>query len=225
MLSLQAKIRDITGRKTKNLLERGQLPAIVYGPKIENKSLALNYKEFEKIYKEAGEASLLKLKIKDQKSKTEEKELQVLIHSIQKHPVTEKFLHVDFYQPKLEEKVTVTVPLVFESEAPGVKDLGGVLVKNISQLEIKALPQDLSKEIKVDVSGLKTFDDMVQIKDLIVPSGVEILKELEEVVVLLARPKEEIAEERPVEKEMPTEEAPVGEEKSSEEKAKKEEKK
>jgi len=216
MLSLQAKIRQIKGKKVEGLRQEGKLPAVVYGPKIKNQALILDYKDFENAHKQAGGATIINLKI-------EKKEIPVLIKQVTYHPVTEKFVHVDFYQPKLEDKIVVTIPLVFEGEAPGVKELEAVLIKNISEIEIKALPQYLIQEILVNVSSLKTFDDTIQVKDLRVPSEVEILKDPEEMVALLARPKQEV-EEKPVEEEAPADEKEAAKEPVAEEAAKEERK-
>ena len=216
MLSISAKIRKELGKKVKSLRKMGVLPAVLYGHKIKNLNLELDLKEFEKIYKEAGESSLIKLEVKNQKSKTElpkeakvkkrtessltVDEFLVLIHDIQFDHLTQKLIHIDFYQPELKEEVEVTVPLIFEGEAAAVKDLGGTLVKNISEVEVKALPQNLSHEIKVDIGNLKTFEDNILIKDLIVSKEVKILKEPEEIVAAVARP-EKVEEEleKPVE--------------------------
>ena len=216
MLILVAKIRKELGKKVKSLREKGILPAVLYGHKIKNLNLELDLKEFEKIYKEAGESSLIKLEVKNQKSKTElpkeakvkkrtessltVDEFLVLIHDIQFDHLTQKLIHIDFYQPELKEEVEVTVPLIFEGEAPAVKDLGGTLVKNISEVEVKALPQNLSHEIKVDIGNLKTFEDNILIKDLIVSKEVKILKEPEEIVAKVTQP-EKVEEEleKPVE--------------------------
>ena len=216
MLSISAKIRKELGKKVKSLREKGVLPAVLYGHKIKNLNLELDLKEFEKIYKEAGESSLIKLEVKNQKSKTElpkeakvkkrtessltVDEFLVLIHDIQFDHLTQKLIHIDFYQPELKEEVEVTVPLIFEGEAAAVKDLGGTLVKNISEVEVKALPQNLPHEIKVDIGNLKTFEDNILIKDLIVLKEVKILKGPEEIVAAVARP-EKVEEEleKPVE--------------------------
>ena len=196
MLTLSAQIRKERGRvKVKKIRKRGNLPAILYGPKIKALSLEINLREFEKIYKEAGESTLVFLKIQDEKT-----EPMVLIHDVKLDPLALEPIHVDFYQPSLEEEVEVTVPIIFEGEAPAVKELGGTLVKNISEVEIKALPQKLPHEIKVNVEVLKTFGEHILIKDLMLPEGVKILKDPEEVVALVASP-EKVEEEleKPIE--------------------------
>ena len=213
MLTLSSKIRKEVGKKVKSLRQQGILPAVLYGHKIKNLNLELDLKEFEKIYKEAGESSLITLVIAKGKDEAEaeasslslnveekKQKFLVLIHDIQFDHLTEKPIHIDFYQPELKEEVEVTVPLIFEGEAPAVKDLGGTLVKNISEVEVKALPQNLSHEIKVDIGNLKTFEDNILIKDLIVSKEVKILKEPEEIVAAVARP-EKVEEEleKPVE--------------------------
>ncbi|PIP24851.1 MAG: 50S ribosomal protein L25 [Candidatus Nealsonbacteria bacterium CG23_combo_of_CG06-09_8_20_14_all_36_12] len=193
MLTLLAKIRQISGKKTKTLRKKGILPAILYGPKIKSSSLEVDSKEFEKIYQEAGESSLVSLEV-------EGKKIPVLIHEIQRDPLTDKILHIDFYQAPLEEKITAKIPLIFEGFSPAVKELGGTLVKVIHELEVKAKPEDLPKEIKVDISSLKIFEDILTIKDLKVPIGVEILKNPEEIVAEVFPP-EKVEEElaKPVE--------------------------
>jgi len=211
MLTLSSKIRKEVGKKVKSLRQQGILPAVLYGHKIKNLNLELDLKEFEKIYKEAGESSLITLVIAKGKDEAEASSLSlnveekkqkflVLIHDIQFDHLTEKPIHIDFYQPELKKEVEVTVPLIFEGEAPAVKDLGGTLVKNISEVEVKALPQNLPHEIKVDIGNLKTFEDNILIKDLIVSKEVKILKEPEEIVAAVARP-EKVEEEleKPVE--------------------------
>jgi len=194
MLSLSAKIRKDLGRKVRVLRKKGIIPAVLYGPKLkETQPLEIDLKEFEKVYEAAGESSLISLEV-------EGKRFPVLIHEIQLAPLTGKPIHVDFYQPSLEEEVEVTVPIVFEGEALAVKDLGGTLVKNIQEVEVKALPQNLPHEIKVNVEKLKTFEDNILIKDLILPQGVKIMRDLDEIVAQVSPPakvEEELA--KPIE--------------------------
>jgi large subunit ribosomal protein L25 len=156
MLSLSAKIRKVLGKKVKILRKQGILPGVIYGPKIESQPIEVDLKEFEKVFKKAGESSLIFLEIDNKKH-------LVLIHNLKRDPLTEKPIHVDFYQPSLEEEIEAKVPLVFEGEAEAIKVLGGTLVKNISEIEVKALPQDLPKEIKVNIESRVTRSDPVTI--------------------------------------------------------------
>ncbi len=198
MLILPAKIRKELGKKVKNLRKEGILPAVLYGPKVkETLPLEVDLKEFEKLYKEAGESSLVSLDIEGKKEK---EKIPVLIHEVKRDPLTEKPVHVDFYQPRLDEEIEATVPLVFEGEAPAVKELSGTFVRNIHEVEVKALPQNLPHEIKVNIEILKTFEDSILIKDLNVSKDVKVLKEPEETVAFVAQPaKVEEELEKPVE--------------------------
>jgi len=216
MIELKAKIRKDTGKKVKKIREQGMLPGVLYGPKIESQPLELDLKDFEKVYKEAGETSLISLDLAKEK-------FLVLIHAIEIDVLSQKPIHVDFYQPRLDEEIEAMIPLVFEGEAAAVRDLGGTLVKSIHEVEVKALPQNLPHEIKINIDKLKTFEDSVLIRDLPLPQGVKILKEADEVVVFVASP-EKIEEElaRPIEEKV--EEVEKAEEKEEEEKEGEEEK-
>jgi large subunit ribosomal protein L25 len=209
MLTLIAKIRKDLGKKVKKLRKKGIIPAVLYGPKIENIPLEVGLKDFEKVYKTAGESSLIQLQV-------DKKKFLVLIHAVEIDALSQKPIHVDFYQPRLDEEITATIPLVFEGSSPAVKDLGGTLVRNIHEVEVRALPQNLPHEIKVNVEKLKTFEDNILIKDLLLPKEVKILKEPEEIVALVTPP-EKVEEEleKPVEEKV--EEVEKVEEKKEEE--------
>lgn len=193
MLNLKAEKRTIEGKKTGSLRTKGILPAVLYGPEIENASIEVIYADFAKIYDEAGESSLITLKIGV-------KEYPVLIYDAKRDPLTNDFTHVDFYQPILTEEVEASVPLVFDGESLAVKDLGGTLLKEIQELEVKALPMNLPHEIKVDISSLKTFEDEILVKNLNLPENVSIDRELNDIVAVVVPP-EKVEEEleKPVE--------------------------
>ena len=195
----------------KKLRSKGILPAVLYGPKTETASLEVDEKEFEKVFQGAGESSLISLEVGHKK-------FLVLIHAIEIDPISKKPIHVDFYQPRMDEEITAAVPLVFEGESLAVKELGGTLVKNIHEVEVKALPQNLPHEIKVNIEKLRTFEDNILIKDLIVPKEVKILKGPEEIVALISQ-KAKVEEElkKPVEEKV--EEVEMVETKKKEEKA------
>lgn len=218
MISIKAQKREDFGRKASNLREKGILPGVLYGPKVENMSIQLDLKDFSKLYEDAGGSTLISLEIG-------EKKFPVLIHQIKKDPMTGDPIHVDFYQPILTEKVEATVPIIFEGEPLAVKDLGGTLVKEIQEVVVKALPQDLPHDIKVDVSGMETFNDEILIKDLKVADNVTIQKEPNEIVAVVTPPQKEEEPEKPVEEEAEVEGEEETAETPSEDEGKKEDEK
>ncbi|XOB41430.1 MAG: 50S ribosomal protein L25 [Candidatus Nealsonbacteria bacterium] len=197
MISLKVKQRK--EEDLKKLRAQGKAPAVLYGPKMKNLNLEVDLKEFDKVYHEAGESSLISLDVSGQKEK-----FLVLIHDIQLDVLTDKPIHIDFYQPDLKKEVESTVPLVVEGESPAIKEFGGTLIKKISDIGVKALPQDLPREIKVDISNLKTFEDSIVVKDLSVSSKVKILKDPEEIIITVSAPQKVEEElEKPIEEKEP----------------------
>ena len=122
----------------------------------------------------------------------------VLVHDLQKDAVSGKFIHIDFFETSAKEEVEVKVPLVFEGTSLAVKDLGGTLVKNIHELEVKALPQNLPHEIKVSIDELNTFEDHILVRDLVLPANIKVEANPEEIVASVSAPakvEEELATE------------------------------
>ncbi len=180
--TLYVEPREVTGRNVKRLRRAGVVPAVLYGHKVAPTNLAVKRGEMEKVYRKAGGSSVVTLKAAG-------KDVNVLIHDLQLDPVTGAFLHADFYQVRMDEKTKVTVPLVLEGTAPAVRELDGILVTNISEVEVECLPADLPHELTLSVESLATFDDTLTIADIPVPSGVEILTDPETNVALVAAPR------------------------------------
>jgi len=196
-LVLKAKKREKIGGDFSKLRRSGFLPAVTYGRGIGSESIFLELKEFDRVFKEAGENTLIDLLVDNKEVK------KVLIKEPQIEPVTGQIIHVDLYQVKMTEKIKAEVPLNFIGESEAVRNMDGVLITNKDEIEIECLPGDLPHAIDVDISSLKTFDDMICIKDLLVPKGVTILGDPQDVVALVNPPRseEELAalEEKPVE--------------------------
>lgn len=169
-ISLEAQERKTTGHGLEALRSAGQVPAITYGHGEKSASIQVKLDELERVYSEAGTAAVIELTIgKETKN--------VVIYEVQRDPVTGTILHADFYQVRMDEKIKTEVPVKFKGKSAAVKDLGGILVKAVNHLEVEALPKDLPREIIVDLSTLKTFDDHVALADLAIPAGVEVLVE------------------------------------------------
>ena len=183
MIKLSAKLRKETGKKVNAFREAGRIPAVIYGHKVKNTLLDLDYREFQNVFKETGENSLIELNIEGDKEKR-----PVLVHDLQRDPISDKFIHIDFFQTSLTEEVEVEIPLVFEGTSLAVKDLGGTLVKSISELKIKSLPQNIPHQIVVSIDGLNTFEDHILVKDLPIPKDVKVMAKPDEIVVSVSAP-------------------------------------
>lgn len=196
MLEISAKLRQSFGRANKHIRNQGLIPAILYGRKIKNIPLIVKESDFEKVYQEAGESTLIKLNVSDGDKKIKKEERVALIHDIAKDPVSDRIIHIDFYQVRMDETISTEVPLVFVGESEAVKRDGGVLVKNIQEIEVEALPVDLPHEIEVDISILESFNDAIRIKDLKIPDKVKVVANADDMVasVLPPRTEEELAE-------------------------------
>lgn len=174
--SLTAQTRDIVGRKVKQLRKLGQIPATVYGKNIKSISVAVPVTAFEKVYKEAGETGLVELSVgKDLRP--------VLVHTLQRNPVSNSLLHIEFHQVDLKEKVRANVPLELVGDAPAVIGKVGVLLTLIDEVEVEALPTDLPEKLTVDVSRLAQVNQEVKVGELKVPSGVILLTDKDQSVV------------------------------------------
>lgn len=185
-LELQATVRTAVGRnEVKKLRDSLIIPAILYGREQESRPLQLAATDFAKIYEQAGESTLISLNVANERA------VKVVVHDIQRHPLTNVITHVDLQQVRMDEKMRAEVELNFVGEAPAVKELSGILVKNIAHLEVECLPADLPHEITVDISVLKTFDDTIRISDLAIPNGVSLFLDPQNMVASVTPPRSE----------------------------------
>ncbi|MFH1508805.1 MAG: 50S ribosomal protein L25 [bacterium] len=185
IITLNIKTRELSTKEKKALRKTGRVPAIVYGKEAKNMPISVDAKEFNKVFKEAGESTILELTTDDKKKKN------AVVKDFQRDPVRDDFIHIDFLEVSMTEKMTAEVPLKFVGISKAVKDDAGILVKNVSEVEVECLPADLPREIKVSISSLDTFDDVIKIKDIEVPEGVEILEKPTETIVVVTPPRSE----------------------------------
>ena len=212
-IELAAKIRAELGKKTDAIRDEGRIPGVVYGGDKENEHVSLAYNECEKIYREAGESSLVDLSIDGGVP------VKTLIHEVQYSPTTNRIIHVDFFRVTMTEKLTTTVEFEFIGESKAVKEQGAVLVKNITEVDVRCFPQDLVSEIAVDLSLLNNLEDSITIGDIAVPQGIELLHHEAHDIIVIATPPVSEAELAKLEAEgvaVPTD-VPVVEEKGKKE--------
>lgn len=198
MLELRAESRIKLGRQAKITRAAGFLPAVVYGEGVPSQPIKVPYKEFEKVYKAAGESTLVRLDVAGKLHK-------VLIHDIAFDPITGHSLHADFYAVRMDKALRAHIPLEFIGEAPAVKNEGGILVKVAHELEVEALPQDLPHSLPVDLALLAVLNARILLKDIHAPAGVKVLGPMEEVIAIVEAPRSD--EELSALKEVPVAEA------------------
>ncbi|MCX6705895.1 MAG: 50S ribosomal protein L25 [Candidatus Woesebacteria bacterium] len=200
-ITLKAKVRKEVGRKVKLLRKEGILPANIYGKKIKSESIQIDLKEFLDVYKKVGDTKLFYIN-----------ERPVLVANIQKNPVSDALLHVDFHQVDLKEKVEAKVPVELTGESPAEKQSIGTVVQYLNEIEVEALPTDLPDKFEIDISKLTEVDQSIHVKDLPYDkSKIEVKTDLEEILVKVEPPQKEEIVAPPV-AEVPAEgEVPVSE--------------
>ena len=218
-LSLKVALREAKGRKTNNLRAEGIVPGVVYGFEMEPTLVQMERGDLIRLYRQAGTSSVVKLDIAG-------KEVQVLIHEVQKDPLTDFLTHIDFLSINMKQTVDAEIEISLVGESPAVK-AGGTLVHALDKVEVRALPNKLVKEIEVDVSKLVTFEDQLTVADIVAPEGVEITTALDEVIATVQAPRTEeemAALDAPVNDIVAEQQAKIDAEKAKTDEAAKEEK-
>ncbi len=214
MFEIQTEKREVFGKRLEPFRKKGKLPAVLYGPKEKTQSIFIFLKDFKKLWNEAGESTVIQLNLGDIKK-------EVLIQDVAMDPVKGEPVHVDFYAVLMDKPIQASVSLVFEGISPAVKNLGGILVKVMHEIEVEALPKNLPHELSVDISALANFEDKISAKAIILPKGVKLISNPDETVALIEAPREEEAP--AVEEKIAFEEIEVVGKKEKEEKEKAEE--
>jgi large subunit ribosomal protein L25 len=184
-----------SAHKSQTLRHNGKIPAVFYGPKEKSTPIVLSYSDFMKAWKKAGESSVIVLKETSVgKVGVAHEGHEALIYDVDLHPVTGAPRHADFYVIEKGKKVKVHVQLSFDGVAPAVKDLGGILIKVLREVEIEAAPKDLPHDLKVDIAALKEMTSVIQAKDIALPAGVTLVSRPDEIVASVAQAVEEVEE-------------------------------
>jgi large subunit ribosomal protein L25 len=183
--TLKATTRTMMGKQVKLLRSNGQLPGVLYGHGQESTSLTFDTIEYNKLFRKAGMSTLVDLVI------DEAKPVKVLLHAPQVHPAKAHTIHADFYAVKMTEKLQTEIPLHFIGESEAVDVLDGSLATQLDALNVECFPDKLVSSIEVDLSALKTFDDIIRVENIVVPEGIEVLNDPEEVVAVVNAPRSE----------------------------------
>ena len=186
MLELEIKARTMQ-ESNRELRAQGVMPAVLYGPKEDSTPIAVNTQVFERLFKQAGETTIIKLKgVGDEKD--------TLIHDVQLHPVTDKPLHADFYVLEKGKKIEIKIPLEFVGVAPAEK-AGHIVVKALHEIEIEVLPAELPQHLDVDISKLENVGDHITAKEIKLPPSADLKTDADEIVASVTTFVEEKIEE------------------------------
>ena len=177
-IPLELQKREALGNKNKALRRSGLTPAHLFGHGVKSLPLQGTTAEIEGAVRHAGTSRLIGLKIGGEK-----RARNVLVREIQRHPGTGLLLHVDFYQVRSKEKMTVEVPVHVVGDAPVLQSKANSLVIDIPHLHIECLPSHMPSRIDIDVSGLKETGDVVRVHDVKAAEGIVVLNDPELVIV------------------------------------------
>ncbi len=245
-MEIFAKKRQTKGSKVKSLRENGLLPVVLFSKKKSQKgedseNLTVNLKDFIKVYKDAGESTLVTLYIDGDYDKTSNDRIRIsedvdknsldkrkiLITDIQKNPVTLDIIHASFYEVDMSEKITAKIPveIVGEENCEPIQSGEGMILVQLDEIEVECLPQDLPQNFEVDISGLKEVNDVLTVGEAIKvdPEKIEIKHDSEDVLLKIDYAEQlEVEEEEPMsveDIEVTSEREDVGEEGKSDNKA------
>jgi large subunit ribosomal protein L25 len=188
-LQISVDARTVTGKHTKRLRASGIVPGVLFGKTAGSVAVQLDAKALDLLYRQAGRTSLVKISVDGGRATS------AVIKSLQRHPLTGRALHVDFFAPDLTLEMEVEVPIVFSGEAPAVEATGGSLFTSLDHLKVKALPSDLPHEVSVDVSSLVDLEAAIHVSDLRLDEKVTVLNEPDELVAKVMPPRVEVEEE------------------------------
>ncbi|MBU2576070.1 50S ribosomal protein L25 [Patescibacteria group bacterium] len=183
----ELRAREEFGKQKAKKIRKGSLiPGVIYGDKIKNRHFTIDPRQIDKMRKHSEGEALIDVKIGSEKEP-----VKVIIQAIQKDSVKGVYEHIDLYQVRMDKKLHTDIHLEFIGESKAVEDLSGSLVKQYDKLPIECLPKDLINVLEVSIDNLDTFDDVIRVKDLNLPEGVETHLDSEEIVASVAEPRTE----------------------------------
>ena len=185
-LALKLSPRTITRKKVKGLRRNGVVPVHLYGRGTESQSLQVDVGVLRRVLNRAGGNVPITVEVEGQKG-----ENICFVREVQRHPVTEDLLHVDFLWVDVSRMMRAEIPILLRGDAPAVRNLGGTLLQPLASLEVESLPMNMPASFELDVSGLDDFEKAVRVGDIQVDANVTVLREASEMVARVARPRVE----------------------------------
>ena len=185
--SVKLDPRTVTGKKVRQLRRQGVIPVHMYGADIQPSNLQIDGRTLNRLLPQVGTNIPVSIEVEDLDS-----ENICFVREVQRHPVTEEVLHVDFLRVDITRTVSAEVPLTLTGSSPAVAEMAGTLLQNVQTLSIEALPMNMPAEIPVDISVLVDFDTTLLVGDVEVPGNVTVLNDPEDAIVRVAPPRLEV---------------------------------
>lgn len=187
-LNIKAQVREITGKRVRNLRSRGIIPANLSGDAKPSVAIQLPADELNRLLKRRG-AGVLRLQIgAAPRSET------ALLNRVERNPITSAVLHVDFRRVRLNQPVHARVPVHIIGEAPAIRVQGGVLLHLLDTVEIEALPANIPEAVTLDISPLEELNSTLTVADIQLPGNVKMVSPEGEAVVTVKAPRIEVPE-------------------------------
>ncbi len=186
-ITLTLQSRAEVGKAVKQLRRDGQVPAVIHDHGKDSIHVMGSYVELSKVYRAAGKHHPVELTVGGKK-------YLAIIRDADFEPRKNTLRHIVFNAIEQNKPVETEVPIVFDGDAEAEK-VGLIVLRQLDNVEVKALPKDLPDELTVDISGLKEVGDKLHVSDLVVPNGVEVLTEAEHPVAMVDEPRAHAAAE------------------------------
>ncbi len=179
MVTLQSRAE--VGKAVKQLRKDGQIPAVIHDHGKESIHVKASFIELTKVYRQAGKHHPVHLTV-------DGKKYLAIIRDADFEPRKNQLRHLVFNAIEQNKPVETEVPIVFQGD-PEAEKVGFMVLRQLDNVEVKALPKDLPDEVVVDISGLAAVGDKLHVSDIVVPAGVEILTEAEHPVAMVDEPR------------------------------------
>lgn len=184
---LKATKRTVIGKQVSQLRRAGQLPGVIYGHKLESTPISLEAHNAGQVIPHLTSSSIVNIDL-------EGKIIPTLVREKQKNYIRNIYTHIDFQAVSLTETIRAEVSLHFHGTAPAIKEYSAAIVNSMETIEVEALPNDLPERIEVDLSALVKIGDAIHVRDLVIPSGVTLLTDVDEMVAVATATHEEVVE-------------------------------
>jgi large subunit ribosomal protein L25 len=176
--------RTVMGKRLRGLRRQGILPAHLYGHGVDSLALQAPAATIINLLRTAGRNDIIDLRIAG-----EGETRPVMLRGVQRDPVNDALVHIDFFQISLTERLHADVPLNIIGEAPAVHVYGGILLQSLDRVTVEALPTEIPPHFEVDISGLTELDMAIHVRDITIPENVQLVSDPDMVIVKVATPK------------------------------------